>query len=188
MRIITGKYKGREISTIKGPAVRPATERVKSTIYNMLQNRLGLRDTDVLDLFAGSGSLGFEALSRGAKRIIFVDDSGGILDVIEQNAEDLDCIPDCGIVQSDALSYLDKVKEKFDLIFADPPYAYDLTPEIPRIIFEKMILKPEGYLIIEHSKHTQFAASGLYSMEVQKEFGNTRVSFFIHPKEKGDEK
>lgn len=187
MRIITGKFKGRTLTPIQAKGVRPATDRVKSTIFNMLQNRLRIKGADVLDLFAGSGNLGFEAISRGAKQVIFVDDSNEILDIIETNAEKLNCLDTCIIIQSDAESFLEKTDKSFDLIFADPPYAYEKTGEIPEIIFKRKLLKTDGYLIIEHSKHTKFMESKLYQIEVQKKFGNTRVSFFVHPKEKGDE-
>lgn len=178
MRIIAGKYKGKLLYSIPDRSVRPATDRVKSTIYNMLQNRLGLIDSVVLDLFAGSGSLGFEALSRGAKQIWFVDNNESVLDVIEANAEKLDCMSTCVIYRSDAISFIEKTKNRYDLIFADPPYAYEKTNEIPAAIFQKGLLRREGYLIIEHSKHTKFDESLLYKMTIQKEFGNTRVSFF----------
>ncbi len=188
MRIITGKFKGRKLSSLDDRTVRPATDRVKSTIFNMLQNRLRLGGADVLDLFAGSGNLGFEALSRGAKQVVFVDDSNDVLNIVKKNAEQLNCLDMCNIIQIDAESFLEKTDKSFDLIFADPPYAYERTVEIPGIIFKRKLLTADGYLIIEHSKHTKFVESKLYHMEVQKEFGNTRVSFFIHPREKGDEK
>ena len=187
MRIITGKYKGRVLETLPDKSVRPATDRVKTTIFDMLQNRLGLKGILVLDMFAGSGSLGFEALSRGAGKVVFVDDMEEILDVMEKNAESLNCIPDTEIIRSDAMSYIEKSNRSFDLIFADPPYSFERINEIPRIIFEKNILNSDGYLIIEHSKRTVFDPSPLYSLAVQKEFGNTRVSFFIHHKLNGDE-
>jgi 16S rRNA (guanine966-N2)-methyltransferase len=187
MRIITGKFKGRVLESLPDNTVRPATDRVKTTIFDMLQNRLRIIDADILDLFAGSGNLGFEALSRGADRVVFVDDNNHVLDTIEKNAERLDCISNTLIIQSDALSFIEKTTDTFDLIFADPPYVYERMKEIPATIFQTKILKKDGYLIIEHSKHTIFEPSTAYKLEVQKEFGNTRVSFFVHPNEKGDE-
>ncbi|MBI5476656.1 MAG: 16S rRNA (guanine(966)-N(2))-methyltransferase RsmD [Ignavibacteriales bacterium] len=188
MRIITGKFKGRNLTTVQDKSVRPATDRVKTTIFNMFLNRLSLKDIQVLDLFAGSGSLGFETISRGASSVTFVDDNEGVLDIIEENADMLGCISQTQIFQGDALTYIEKSKNKYDLIFADPPYSYTRIPDIPEIIFRNNLLNKNGYLIIEHSKHTSFPNSLMYSMEVQKEFGNTRVSFFVYPKEKGDEK
>ncbi|MBI4810533.1 MAG: 16S rRNA (guanine(966)-N(2))-methyltransferase RsmD, partial [Ignavibacteriales bacterium] len=122
MRIITGKYKGRLISSISDRHIRPATDRIKTTIFDMLQNRLQLEGAKVLDLFAGSGNLGFEALSRGAKEVVFVDESNDALDIVEENAESLDCLKNCQIVHDDAVTFLKRTDDQFDLIFADPPY------------------------------------------------------------------
>ncbi len=184
MRIISGKFKGRSIASINNRNIRPATDRVKTTIYDMLQNRLSLIGAEVLDLFAGSGNLGFEAISRGAKEVIFVDDDADAFAVIQENAKKLNCIDQCQIIYGDALSFLSKIKMLFNLIFADPPYAYEKTLEIPKMVFEKNILRTDGLLIIEHTKHVKFEESRLYDLSAQKEFGNTRVSFFVHSNEK----
>lgn len=184
MRIIAGKYKGRRLETVRDLSVRPATDRVKGTIYNMLQNRLNIVGATVLDLFAGSGSLGFEALSRGAERVVFVDVGDESYDAMTANAEKLGCLPSCSIILMDAIRFLDYTRDIFNLIFADPPYRYERISELPRLIFERKLLKKGGFLIIEHSKKTTFEPHPLYRMMLQKEFGNTRLSIFIH----GDEK
>ena len=182
MRIITGKYKGRVLTTTRDVDVRPAMDRVKGTIFNMLQNRLDLRNASVLDLFAGTGSLGFETMSRGAASIVFVDDNRRMLEIIEQNAELLECLDECDIVHDDALSYVNHIAGvQFDLIFADPPYDYEQTSEIPSKVFDRQLLKKSGVLIIEHAKRLTFDPSELYTRSVRKEFGNTTLSFFIHP-------
>jgi len=186
MRIITGKFKGRVLNSPRGLETRPATDRVKTTIFNMLQNRIGISGIDVLDLFAGTGNLGFESLSRGANHVVFVDDQEDALDVIEENAEKLECITQCAILRDDALNFISRSKDQFDLIFADPPYAYEQTQHIPAKIFETQMLRTGGYLIIEHSKKLDFPASASYQIVQRKEFGNTHVSFFIHPDGKGD--
>ena len=178
MRIITGKFKGRSLSTVRDLSVRPATARVKAAIFNMLQNRLSLQDAAILDLFAGSGNLGFEALSRGAKRVSFIDDNRQVLNGIRSNAQMLDCVDQCDIIHDDALSFIQHCHDEFDLIFADPPYAYTGTVTLPSLIIERKLLKNGGFLIIEHAKQTTFDSSGMYRLAVQKEFGNTRVSFF----------
>ena len=180
MRIITGKFKGRILNTVKDNGVRPATDHVKGTIFNVLQNRLRVEGARVLDLFAGSGSLGFEALSRGADHVVFVDDRKEVLDVIERNAAMLDCVDTCEIMQSDALAFIRCEHSQYDLIFADPPYAFEDLPAIPELVFSHKLLKKEGFLIIEHSKHTTFPINNSYRVVVNKEFGNTRVNFFTH--------
>ncbi len=161
-------------------SVRPVTDRVKGTIFNMLQNRLALRGSRVLDLFAGSGSLGFEALSRGATRVLFVDSNRLALDMVSKNVNTLNGSDRCEVFRADALNFIDHCDEQFDLIFADPPYAYELTHQIPESVFRHEMLKRGGFLIIEHSKHTKFAEAEPFQLSIQKEFGATRVSFFNH--------
>lgn len=180
MRIITGAYKGKPLESLNDRSIRPVTDRVKTTIYNMLQNRLKLTGAVVLDLYAGSGSLGFEALSRGARSAVFVDHSGEALDVIERNARTLGCMDDCEIIQGDAWSYIAKTRDNYDLIFADPPYAYGMTDQIPAQVFQRNILKDPGYLIIEHTKYLVFTPDDHYMVNAIKEFGTTHVSFFTH--------
>ncbi len=181
MRIITGKYKGRRISSIDGPQIRPATDRVKGSIFNMLQNRLSLSGARVLDLFAGSGSLGLEALSRGALLAVFVDDSPAALEAIESNAGLLGCSDDCTLVQSDAEAFIARSGETFQLIFADPPYQYERMGEIPQMIFGHKLLASGGFLIIEHAKQTRFQTSSEFRLSERREFGNTHISFFTYP-------
>ncbi len=181
MRIITGKYRGRVLDAPGGNGVRPATDRVKGTIFNMLQNRLGLKDIHVLDLFSGSGSLGFEALSRGASSIVFVDEDRAVLDSVHANARKIGCEDDCFMLKADAVEFIQQTSDKFELIFADPPYIYGGTPRLPALVFQHELLKTGGFLIIEHSKRTMFEKSDAYLLTVQKAFGDTRVSFFTHP-------
>jgi 16S rRNA (guanine(966)-N(2))-methyltransferase RsmD len=178
MRIITGKYRGRTIETVRDKSVRPATDRVKTTIFNVLQSRLGLEGIEVLDLFAGSGSLGLEALSRGASRCVFVDSSRHVLDLLEENAKRFGCLDDCILIQADAEAFIGKTAERFDLIFADPPYAYEETRMIPQRITGNGLLNKNGYLIVEHTKQTSFPELSGHGIAVAKEFGGTQVSFF----------
>jgi 16S rRNA (guanine966-N2)-methyltransferase len=154
---------------------------VKGTIFNMLQNRLRLNGARVLDLFAGTGSLGMEAISRGALLVVFVDTNVALLNTITDNAAVLGCADSCRIVQADALSYAQASQDRFDLIFADPPYAYERTLEIPQTIFDGELLSPVGILIIEHTQRAVFSPSQQYEIAIEKKFGNTRLSFFVHP-------
>jgi 16S rRNA (guanine(966)-N(2))-methyltransferase RsmD len=178
MRIISGEFKGRNLVSVLDNSVRPATDRVKTTIFNMLQNRLRIHGAHVLDLFAGTGSLGFETLSRGAANTVFVESSNNIVRVIQNNIELLKCDDRAEVIQLDALYYLNSCRERFDLIFADPPYAFEQTKELPALIFQRNLLNNDGLLIIEHSKHTVFEPNEMFQLSIQKEFGQTRVSFF----------
>lgn len=180
MRIITGKFKGRRLAEIEDRDIRPATDRVRGSIFNMLQNRLGLVGAIVLDLFAGTGSLGFEAISRGAAGVTFVDTNDGALEAIGENAARLQCEDAVEVVRMDSIAFARASDRRFDLIFADPPYAFEGTPEIPALIFSRHLLKKGGFLIIEHMRRTMFPASPAYLTAVRKDFGGTAVSFFVH--------
>jgi 16S rRNA (guanine966-N2)-methyltransferase len=180
VRIITGIYKGRRLLSVPDKSIRPATDRVKGSIFNALQNRLALNGARVLDLFAGSGGLGLEALSRGAGSVTFVDDSRVALDIVRKNALNLDCLDACTLVCDDAFSFVAHEPGEFDLIFADPPYASEQTGLLPGAVFGHKLLERSGFLIIEHAKRVSFDASPLYRAAVQKEFGATRITFFAH--------
>ena len=180
MRIIAGAYRGRRLNMVDDKSIRPATDKVKGSIFNVLQNRLSLINASVLDLFAGCGSLAFEALSRGASTAALVDIGRGAIEVINENVQALKCENRCTVFHEDAIQFIGHSLDKYDLIFADPPYSFKGTSDIPRLVFEHQLLMKEGFLIIEHSKHSIFEESPLYKLSLTKEFGSTIVSFFIH--------
>ena len=181
MRIISGEFKGRRLQTVPDNTVRPATDQVRGAVFNILQNRIPVHGAEILDLFAGSGSLGFEALSRGAKHVVFVEFNGRVADYLEKNGEELNCIERCSVQIMSAFDYVARSPEKFDIVFADPPYRQETTPELPALIFERGLVRTDGYLIIEHTKHVTFPDSPLYHRTLMREFGGTILSFFIHP-------
>jgi 16S rRNA (guanine966-N2)-methyltransferase len=182
MRVITGLYKGRILKTVDSLSVRPATDRVKQTIFDMLSNRIEFERASVLDLFAGSGSLGIEALSRGASHATFVETNPDALEYIEKNVETLGCIETTEIHSMDAMQFLRRSQEHYDLVFADPPYTYEETANIPAVVFEDKILKKHGYLLIEHAAKLEFSSTPLYHAGPSKKFGRTIVTFFHHPR------
>ena len=134
MRIISGRYRGRLLPGPAGTGVRPATDKVRGAIFNILQNRLDLDGIDVLDLFAGTGSLGFEAISRGARIVTFVEDDRAAVGDIRQNATLLGCGDACEILREDAVGFLSRRSGIFGLVFADPPYAFGRIGELPGLI------------------------------------------------------
>ncbi len=178
MRVISGLYRGRTLRTVRDMSVRPATDRVRQTVFDMLMNRMEFDGARVLDLFAGSGSLGIEALSRGAGHVTFVEHAREAAEFIELNLRTLGCGDAGTVLESDALSFLRPGVGPFDLIFADPPYAFDGTADIPGIVAESGILRRGGYLLIEHAAGQAFGiAPGLRTGPV-KRFGRTHVTFF----------
>jgi 16S rRNA (guanine(966)-N(2))-methyltransferase RsmD len=180
MRVISGIYKGRTLETVADLSVRPATDRVKQTLFDMLVNRLEFEGATVLDLFAGSGGLGIEALSRGAAHATFVEEDSKAAAFIEKNVRKIGCEAETLIAETDALSFIARCKDSFDLVFADPPYGYAQTNELPELIFAANLVKRHGYLLVEHSTDLKFGSSDLYRSGPEKKFGRTLVTFFRH--------
>lgn len=178
MRIITGEYKGRNILTVRDLSVRPATDRVRQAIFNMLATRLVLEGAAVLDLFAGSGSLGLEALSRGAASATFVEAGTDPAAYIEKNIGLFGCGERSEVMEMDAMSFIGLGRGPFDLVFADPPYGYPRTADIPRELFARRMLRSGGYLIIEHASDLRFESTPAYTAGPEKKFGRTLVTFF----------
>lgn len=156
MRIITGKARGLKLETPKNYDIRPTTDRVKESLFNIIGNRI--INTKVLDLFAGTGNLGLEAWSRGAKQVVFIDKSNESLKIVKKNIEKTKASNDVKVINMDfsnALNALAKKKEKFDFVFSDPPYNKDLLLKIMNKIDENEILNNGGYLIVERSKQEE---------------------------------
>ncbi len=132
MRVITGSARGRRLETPPGEETRPTSEKVKESLFSAIQ--FDIEGRRVLDLFAGSGQLGIEALSRGAASCVFVDRSPECVQLIRRNLQHTDLSVAAQVVGTDALSYLTRPKERFDLVFLDPPYAADLLlPSLEKV-------------------------------------------------------
>jgi 16S rRNA (guanine(966)-N(2))-methyltransferase RsmD len=127
VRVITGSQRGRRLFTLEGNDVRPTTDKVKESIFNIIQ--FDVPDAKVIDLFAGSGQLGIEALSRGADSCVFVDASSKSISVVEENLKITSFREKAKTVRSDALGYLDRVIEKYDIALLDPPYKAGLMED-----------------------------------------------------------
>ena len=182
MRVIAGKYKNRILKTVADNSVRPATDRVKGAIFNVMQSRVDWSVSNVLDLFAGSGSIGIEALSRGAKRTVFVENSKNALQFLKLNIDTIGANADAQIVFGDVFKFLQTAYSKYDIVFADPPYALESLADLPTQIFKQDVVARDGYLIIEHPTRYEFHPNSLWEIVVLKEYGHTSVSFFQHRK------
>jgi len=180
MRVITGLYKGRVLRTVRDLSVRPATGRVRQTIFDMLAHRIELEGSQTLDLFAGSGSLGIECLSRGAEHVTFVEYDAQAVRYLEENIRMLGCEDRTEIIPMDAMAFLRGRPEAFDIVFADPPYAFGDTAAIPACVLQAGFLAPGGYLVIEHSTELRFAQTGAFRITDEKRFGRTMVTFIRH--------
>jgi len=174
MRIITGTLKGRRIDIPNNLDVRPTTDRTKEGLFSTIDSWKYIRDSRVLDLFAGSGSLGFEAISRGAAHALFVDESHRNIDHIEKLASDFDVSDLIRTVAMDVKQFLQGPAVPYDFIFADPPYTYKDLNEIVELVFENGWLNDTGWLILEHNTHYDFR-DHKYSL-MEKEYGKTLIS------------
>ena len=152
MRIITGRARGIQLVTLEGDMTRPTSERAKMAIFSSLQFELEGRR--VLDLFAGSGQMGLEAVSRGATHAVLVDQSKDAVKVITKNAEKTRLAEDCTVVCSDFAEFLRqrRGKEPFDIVFIDPPYAMRACKAAVEAILENRLLKPHGILVLESAE------------------------------------
>ena len=165
MRVITGSARGTRLKTLEGLDVRPTTDRVKEGMFSAIQFEIpGAR---VLDLFAGSGQLGIEALSRGAKQAVFVDQSKESLAVVKENLKKCGFTDNCEIHQKTAESFLRSARGTFDMIFLDPPYRMQILekiiPELPAV------LSPGGKVIAEHENNCKLPEK-ISNLRLQKEY------------------
>ncbi len=175
MRIISGKYGGRRLSPPKNITARPTTDFAKESLFNLLNNRMDLEGIDMLDLFAGTGGIGIECVSRGAREVTAVE-----IAHVQQNWIIACCkqlgIRNLSVIRGDVFKFLNACRTKYDLIFADPPYALEALPTLPDCILTQDILKPEGWLVIEHGKDTDFTS---HPNHVEtRTYGSVHFSFF----------
>jgi len=176
MRIIGGRLKRAALKAPKGLSVRPTTDKVREALFNALRARIPIDGTLVLDLFAGTGALGFEALSRGAERAVFVEDDASVLSVTKANASALGLEEACTFVRSDVLKWLRRpVRQRFDLIFADPPYGLEDLQVLPGLA--QPHLAEDGLFVLEHDARHAF--DGEPSLMMSKSYGRTAISMFV---------
>lgn len=176
MRIISGEKKGTRLFSLKKRKIRPTSDKVKGAIFNILSS---VEDKKILDLFAGSGALGIEALSRGAQEVVFVDNSFSSLDLIRKNLEKLGFEDKSKLIKKNVLRFLKgEFKGRFDLILADPPYGKGFCQRVLEILSEKEVLNPVGVLVIEHHKKEKIEKLENFILLRERKYGDTLVSFF----------
>jgi len=185
MRVIAGIAKGRRLISPKTSAIRPVLDQVKEAVFNILFNVEALR---VLDLFAGTGAVGIEALSRGAKECVFVDSGKEAIGLIHKNLE-LCKMADKGFVlempSGKAINWLTKKNKTFDLIFVDPPYEKDLVKKTLKELAKSSLLHSETLIIVERHPKEMIGNVGGLSLTDERKYGQTLISFlkqgFIKP-------
>lgn len=177
MRVITGIAKGKRLRTLEGNDVRPTTDRVKEAIFSILQFRLEGRT--FLDLFAGSGQMGIEALSRGAEKAYFVDSSKKALAVINENIKTCGLENKAKVVGGTAQGFLKMNREKFDIAFLDPPYRQGLIEELLPLVCENM--KETGIILCEHPLDEKIVEKCCdFSLDREYRYGKIKISSFCH--------
>ena len=175
MRIISGTYRGRRLSPPKNISARPTTDFAKESLFNLLNNRIDFEGIDMLDLFAGTGGIGIECISRGAREVTAVE-----LAHVQQNWI-ISCCKQLGIrnlnlIRGDVFKFLASCRVKYDLIFADPPYALKELPQIPDLIFERQLLKEDGLFVFEHGKDNDFSQHPHFVEH--RQYGSVNFSIF----------
>lgn len=175
MRIISGKYRRRRFDVPKNIKARPTTDFAKENLFNVLNNMIDFEDMKALDLFAGTGAISFELLSRGAGMVVSVEKHSTQFDFIRKVAQELkddNIVP----IKGDVFKYIAFSREKFDFIFVDPPYDLPNLEEIPELILKSGILKEDGLFILEHSKKNDF--SDMPEFDELRTYGSVNFSFF----------
>jgi 16S rRNA (guanine(966)-N(2))-methyltransferase RsmD len=181
VNITAGDLKGRRLFTLKDRSVRPTGARVREALFSIIGGAVA--DAVVLDLFSGAGTIGIEALSRGAERCTFVDKSEKVIEILRRNIRELGIGERASIIPLDAAKAVKMVRkngEKFDMIFLDPPYRrFNRTQELILSISSEDILSPAGILIWEHdSKRVPEDIYGSLKRKTTKRYGDTSISFF----------
>lgn len=172
MRVISGKYKSQKINTLKSQDTRPTTDQVRENIFNILNEIEG----DVLDLFAGSGALGIEAVSRGAEYVMFIDGARDAAEQVKKNVSNIE--EPVEVFRNDyrrALKAMSKRNKSFDLIFIDPPYHKKIVPEALKLIESLHILKENGRIVVETHKDEHYNTHGFTSIK-ETVYGTIKIN------------
>jgi 16S rRNA (guanine(966)-N(2))-methyltransferase RsmD len=175
MRIIAGSLRGRKLNPPTTLPVRPTTDMARESLFNILNNYRDYDECTILDLFAGTGAVSFEFISRGAKEVTAIDINNQCTDFIKATSRQLG-INNLHVVRTDVFDLLKRAYKKFDIVFADPPYALDKLASLPDIIFEQNILNEDGIFILEHPREYQFEEHPHFWQH--RHYGKVNFTFF----------
>ena len=183
MRIIRGKYGRRRFDVPTNISARPTTDFARENIFNVLENLVDFDGMRALDLFAGTGAISFEFLSRGCESVTAVEKAATQYNFIRKVGQQLSC-QNLNVVRGDAMRYAQTSLAKYDLIFADPPYDLPQFGEIPEMILNSQMLKPGTIIVIEHSKNYDFSV--LPHFYEHRVYGSVNFSIFMMPEDDGE--
>lgn len=171
MRIISGKYRGKTLKTLEGMDTRPTTSRVKESVFNIIQ--FSISQSDILDLFSGSGQMGIECLSRGANSVDFVDKNLKAVQIIKNNLKI--CDENQKVFEKDYENFLNTCSKQYDIILLDPPYSTEILNNAIKIISNLNLLKDFGMIICETSINDKIENS-TFSIHKTYKYGNTNIT------------
>lgn len=176
MRIVGGKFRSRVIKAPNGMNTRPTSDKVKESMFNIINQKIF--NAKCLDLFAGSGNLGLEAISRGANYVYFVDHNKNSINIIKENIKTLNVESQCKVFPLDYLVALKNINDCFDIIFLDPPYRYDILNNILKIVEEKNMINEFSIIIYESDKEHQLNDGNFINYTLKKYiYGDTVLNF-----------
>jgi 16S rRNA (guanine(966)-N(2))-methyltransferase RsmD len=178
MRIISGIHGGRKIAPPSNmPNTRPTTDIAKEGLFNVLQNNIEINKLKVLDLFGGTGCISYELASRGAMDITVVEKDNQMCNFIKKTSAALE-FKNFKVVKADVFKFIETATERYDFIFAGPPYALATIDDLPIKIFDKKLLQPNGWFILEHTPRNEYKKMEHYKTE--RNYGTTIFSIFIN--------
>ncbi len=175
MRIIAGSLRGRRLNPPTTLPVRPTTDMARESLFNILNNYVDYEECTVMDLFAGTGAVSLEFVSRGAKEVTSIDINAQCTEFIKSSAQQFG-VKNIHVVRSDVFDLIKRAYKKFDIIFADPPYALENLAQLPDLIFEHQLLTEDGIFILEHPREYQFEDHPHFWQH--RNYGKVNFTFF----------
>lgn len=177
MRVISGSARGVKLKTVEGLDTRPTTDRVKESIFNLIQ--FNIQRACVLDLFSGSGALGIEAASRGAEKVFLIEKDANCHDIIQSNLVNTKLTDKVTLIKSGVISGLKRLNEKFDVIIMDPPYGMNHVKPVMSSIEDNNLLAEKGIILVEHGINDELPEKiGTFSRIRQKKYGKILISIY----------
>ena len=181
MRIISGEHGRRKISPPANmPHTRPTTDVAKEGLFNVISNNLDIEELKTLDLFGGTGSISYELASRGANDLTIIEKDPKMYEFIKKTAGELK-LENFKVLKLDVFKFIEQCADKFDFIFAGPPYALGNIDDLPKLIFEKQLLNSKGWFVLEHTPRNDYKKFPFYATE--RNYGTTIFSTFIENRE-----
>lgn len=177
MRIIAGTLRGRRLNPPQNLPVRPTTDMARESLFNILNNYVDYEECSVMDLFAGTGAVSMEFVSRGAREVTSIDINVQCTDFIKQSAAQFG-VKNLHVVRADVFDLLKRANRKFDIVFADPPYALEGLPTLPDIVFDREVLTDEGIFILEHPGEFSFEEHPHFWQH--RSYGKVNFTFFAN--------